>query len=87
MKYLEQIDAADRMDGTPRAQRLRQIPPETGKFLAIMAANAPGGAFLQIGTSAGYSTLWLSLACEMIGQTIHTFEVLPDKARLARETF
>ena len=87
MKYLEQIDAKDREDGTPRTQRLRQIPPETGKFLALLAANAPEGMYLEIGTSAGYSALWITLACEMLGRTLHTFEVLPEKAQLARETF
>ena len=33
--------AADRGDGTPRSRRLRQIPPETGRFIAIIAASAP----------------------------------------------
>ncbi len=87
MKYLEQIDIRDREDGTPRSQRLRQIPPETGKFLALLAANSPDGMYLEIGTSAGYSTLWINIACEMRGKTLHTFEVLPEKVRLARETF
>jgi len=87
MKFLEQIDIRDREDGTPRSQRLRQIPPETGKFLALLAANVPDGMYLEIGTSAGYSTLWIGIACEMLGRTIHTFEVLPEKAKLARETF
>ncbi len=87
MKYLEQIDIRDREDGTPRSQRLRQIPPETGKFLALFAATAPDGMYLEIGTSAGYSTLWINIACEMLGRTLHTFEVLPEKVRLARETF
>jgi predicted O-methyltransferase YrrM len=87
MKYLEKNDANDREDGTPRLQRLRQIPPETGKFLALLAANAPEGIYLEIGTSAGYSALWITLACELLGRTLHTFEVLPEKAQLARETF
>lgn len=87
MKYLEQIDTKDRKDGTPRIQRLRQISPETGKFLALLAASAPEGMYLEIGTSAGYSTLWINLACEMLGRTLHTFEVLSEKANLARETF
>lgn len=87
MNHLEQLDAQDRVDGTPRTQRLRQIPPETGKFLALVAANAPEGVFLEIGASAGYSALWISLACEMRGQTLHTFEILPTKAQLARATF
>jgi len=87
MQYLEQIDARDRADGTPRLERLRQIPPETGKFLAILAASAPAGDYLEIGTSAGYSALWIALACEMWGRSLTTFEVMPEKAVLARETF
>lgn len=87
MRYLEQIDSRDRQDGSPRLQRLRQVPPETGRFLALLAANAPEGAYLEIGTSAGYSTLWIALACELLNRTVTTFEVLPEKAKLARETF
>jgi len=86
MRYLEEIDANDRLDGTPRMQRLRQIPPETGKFLALLAAGAPEGNVLEIGTSAGYSTLWLAIAALAAGRRIVTFEVLPEKVKLARET-
>ncbi len=87
MHELEQIDARDRQDGTPQLERLRQVPAETGEFLALMAACAPAGAYIEIGTSAGYSTMWLSLACTALGRTITTFEVLPEKVKLARETF
>jgi len=87
MEYLENIDAQDRLDGTPRLKRLRQIPPETGRFLALLLAAAPEGAILEIGTSAGYSTLWLALACEMQQRQLVTFELLPEKAVQARETF
>lgn len=87
MQYLEDLDARDRNNNTPLLQRLRQIPPETGKFLAILAAGSPEGGIIEIGTSAGYSTLWLSLAAEQAGRSITTFEVLPEKVKLARETF
>ena len=87
MLRLEKIDARDRLDGTGRMQRLRQIPPETGRFLCLLAANVPAGEIIEIGCSAGYSTLWLALACQANGQSIITFEILPEKARLARETF
>jgi len=92
MWQLEQADALDRIDGTTRQKRLRQIPPETGKFLAILAASAPAGSVIEIGTSAGYSTLWLALAGQSAGEqsadrTITTYELLPDKVRLATETF
>jgi caffeoyl-CoA O-methyltransferase len=87
MRYLEEIDAQDRQDGTPHLQRLRQIPPETGRFLALLAAGAPRGAWIEVGTSAGYSALWLALACREVERTIITFEVLEEKVTLARETF
>ena len=83
MHYLEETDTRDRQDGTAHLQRLRQIPPDTGRFLALMAANGRNGRYLEIGTSAGYSTMWLSLA----GKPLTTSELLPEKAALARETF
>ena len=87
MGYLEKIDARDRTDGTPRLQRMRQIPPQTGKFLAILAAGAPAGKVIEIGTSAGYSTLWLALACRTNGRFLTTYEILEEKVRLATQTF
>ena len=87
MKYLEKIDAEDRINGTPRMERLRQIPPETGKFLSILAAGAPNGEFIEIGTSGGYSTMWIALACIERGIKIKTFEILEEKIKLAKETF
>jgi len=87
MEYLEELDTKDRIDGTPRIERLRQIPPETGKFVSLLAASAPKGEFLEIGTSAGYSALWIALACKLNGNKLITFEILEEKAELARETF
>lgn len=88
MTELEEIDRRDRADGTPRLQRLRQVPPETGKFLALLAVSTPKrGAMVEIGTSGGYSTMWLALAARESGRRVTTFEVLEEKATLARETF
>jgi caffeoyl-CoA O-methyltransferase len=87
MAELEKIDAADRVDGTERMKRLRQVPLDIGRLIAMLAATAPEGRYVEIGTSAGYSTMWLSLACRELGRTITTFEVLPVKIALARETF
>jgi len=87
MKDLEDLDTKDRLDGTPRMERLRQIPPDTGKFISLLAASAPKGEFLEIGTSAGYSALWIALACKLNGNKLITFEIRKDKAEFARETF
>ena len=87
MKYLENIDRGDRTDGTEKLKRLRQVPPETGKFLALQASNCPAGNFIEIGTSAGYSTMWISLAAKERKIKIKTFELLEEKIKLAKETF
>jgi predicted O-methyltransferase YrrM len=87
MRFLEAMDGRQRIDGTDHLDRLRQIPPVTGRFLAVLAASAPPGAWLEIGTSGGYSALWISLACRAVGGKLTTFEVLESKAALARETF
>jgi predicted O-methyltransferase YrrM len=59
----------------------------TGRFLAILAASAPAGRWVEVGTSAGYSAMWLALAARERGARLLTFEILAEKARLARETF
>ena len=87
MRFLEELDARDRLDGTAHLKRLRQIPPETGKFIALLAAGAPAGKCLEIGASAGYSTLWLAIACRQTGRKVVTFELLAEKLKLAEETF
>ena len=86
MRHLEAIDRRDRSDGTPHLRRLRQISPSVGQFIAILAASSPVGRMIEVGTSAAYSTMWLSLACRIVGRKITTFELLPEKAVLARET-
>lgn len=87
MAYLEAIDVRDRLDGTPKSRRVRQIPPETGHFLALMAASAPPGAVVEIGASAGYSAMWLALACRQRGDRLTTFDFDAEKVKLAGETF
>lgn len=87
MLELEVQDGLDREDGTPRGHRLRQVPPITGKFLALLCASAPKGDVLEVGTSGGYSGLWLSLACRERGDQLTTFEILDEKIARAKETF
>ena len=87
MRFLEAMDGRQRIDGTGHLERLRQVPPVTGRLLALLAAGTPPGAWLEIGTSGGYSALWLSLACRAAGRRLTTFEVLESKAAIARETF
>jgi caffeoyl-CoA O-methyltransferase len=86
MRHLEEIDRRERAEGLPSLQRLRQIPLQTGRFIALVAATAPAGRIIEIGASAGYSTLWLALACQAMGRTLTTYEPHAGRAGMARET-
>lgn len=87
MKYLEEMDARHRKEEIEGFKRLRQVPPATGRFIALLCAGAPDGRCIEIGTSGGYSGMWLSLACRVSSRKITTFEVADAKIELAAETF
>jgi len=87
MRYLEEMSARQKRRGAPDSARLRQVPPETGRFIALLCAGAPKGACIEIGTSGGYSGLWLSLACRASGRKLVTHESSNARIELATETF
>lgn len=84
---LKALEAWRKAQGMERQRLLRQIPPETGKLLAILLAGAPAGDAVEVGAGAGYSGLWLALACRATGRRLRTFELDPAKAELARQSF
>ena len=44
---------------TERSRRMLNITPETGQLLAILVRATQARQVLEIGTSNGYSTIWL----------------------------
>jgi caffeoyl-CoA O-methyltransferase len=64
---------------------LRSVSVDVGRCLALMAMSAPQGAFLELGSSGGYSSLWLSLAAHARGVTLTTVELDEKKVAMARE--
>lgn len=87
MRRLESEDAHDRGDGTPRSERLRAVRPEVGEFLLTLALAAGAQTIVEIGTSGGYSTLWLATAARRNAGRVITFEIDPAKVILARQVF
>jgi predicted O-methyltransferase YrrM len=87
MARLEARDAEDRVDGTPHSQRLRAITPDTGEFLLTLALAIRARTIVEVGTSGGYSGLWLALAARETGGRLTTFDVDPAKVARARATF
>jgi predicted O-methyltransferase YrrM len=64
---------------------LRSVSVDVGRCLALLAMSAPQGAFLELGSSAGYSTLWLSLATRARGVILTTVELDENKFAMARQ--
>src|SRR4051812_50074856 len=52
-----------------RLQRLRNVEPETAELLGVLVRSMAAQRVLEIGTSNGYSTIWLGDAAEAIGGT------------------
>ncbi len=69
-----------------RADEVPAIARETGRFLSTIVHAMQANRILEIGTSYGYSTLWMALALPPAGKI---WTVDPDDARtaVAREFF
>lgn len=60
-----------------------QIAPNQGKLLFLFAQMCGARSILEIGTLAGYSTIWLARAVEKGGRVV-TLELEPKHADVAR---
>lgn len=81
---LEQFGEANDARVSARHEKMLNITPETGEFLAILILAAKARRVLEIGTSNGYSTLWLAEAVKAISGSVVTVELSAAKAELAR---
>ena len=70
-----------------RGRRMLNITPDTGEFLSVLVRFGQARRVLEIGTSNGYSTLWLAEAAAAIDGHVTTLEFSGDKAAMARATF
>ena len=72
---------------TDRPRRMLNITRDTGEFLAVLVKAMAARRVLEIGTSNGYSTLWLAEAARTIGGAVTTVEQAEYKVGLARANF
>jgi predicted O-methyltransferase YrrM len=68
-----------------RLARWRNVEPETGELLGVLVRTKHAPAVLEIGTSNGYSTIWLADAAEATGGRVVTLEIEPARTALARK--
>jgi predicted O-methyltransferase YrrM len=66
-----------------RESRMLNITRDTGELLRVLVHALNARQVLEIGTSNGYSTVWLGVAAAALGGNVSTVERNPEKVRLA----
>jgi predicted O-methyltransferase YrrM len=84
---LERFGAANDAATADRARRMLNITRATGELLSVLVRAAAARRVLEIGTSHGYSTLWLAEAAGALGGAVTTVERAEYKIGLASATF
>jgi predicted O-methyltransferase YrrM len=84
LRELERFGVQNDARASQRHQKMFNITPETGEFLAILVQGMKARRVLEIGTSNGYSTLWLADAVKAVSGSVITVEVSQAKAEMAR---
>ena len=84
---LERFGAENDAVNTERPRRMLNITRDTGEFLSVLVRAILARRVLEIGTSNGYSTLWLAEAARDIGGSVTTVELSDFKIGMASENF
>ena len=84
----EQIARGEHIENNPtKGERPWIIPENTGEFLYSLVQERGFSHILELGTSIGYSTIWLAYAVEPLSGSIHTIERSANKIAVAQDNF
>lgn len=72
-------------DPNERDPLLRAVGPDTGRFINLVARSLEAPAMLELGTSYGYSGIWLAEAARATGGRLTTMELHDYKSAFARD--
>ena len=75
------------LDDIRATQSYRNVPPQDGRLLRLLAASTNAKNVVEIGTSTGYSGIWLGLALQKTGGRLTTYEIDARRAATARANF
>jgi len=84
---LENFGKANDAVHSEHSQRMLNITHETGEFLSVLVRAMHARRLLEIGTSNGYSTLWLAEAASETGGTVTSVDFSEFKLELASANF
>ena len=66
-----------------RLERFRNVEPETAELLGVLVRAMGAERVLEIGTSNGYSTIWLADAAEAVRGSVVSLEIWPERTAAA----
>ena len=84
---LEQFGLSNDSVIADRPRRMLNITRDTGEFLSVLVRAMNAQRVLEIGTSNGYSTLWLASAAKAVKGHVTTVELSDFKLALAAKNF
>jgi predicted O-methyltransferase YrrM len=87
LQELERFGRENDARATERREKMLNITPETGELLSLLVRATKARRVLEIGTSNGYSTLWLADAVQTLAGSVVTVEVAAAKVALAHKNF
>lgn len=82
---MELVNIQSREENWAVKLRPRNLHPESARLLHLMTLATKPKQILEIGTSTGYSTIWLGLAARRVEATVAGTEIDKDKVKIATE--
>jgi predicted O-methyltransferase YrrM len=67
-----------------KGREFLSVPKKDGQFLNLLIKATRAQSVLEVGTSHGYSALWISLGLEETGGKLTTIEIVPERVALAK---
>jgi predicted O-methyltransferase YrrM len=86
--YLDDLYRRGREHDEQQADRLdrwRNLEPDTARLLAVLVRALAPRRLLELGTSNGYSTIWLADAARAVGGSLVSVDVDAGRSARARE--
>jgi len=83
----ERDDLLRRLEEEAMRENLPIVGPVVGELLYILVRACGAQRILELGTAAGYSAIYLAMACKSGGGKVLTFEIDRDMAARAQANF
>ena len=87
-KFLKELEEQGQLHDAREPEHSRKmlnLEPDTAEIVSILARSSGAKRVLEIGTSNGYSTIWLAASVGPAGGRVISIERSPEKQAMARD--